>query len=50
MNDCNFTEIRMTKKDYFKLPPYMRKMTEGLMVLAHSRGGAKFIPVMLVNL
>lgn len=41
----NYTTIRMTKRDYFALPDFMRKQSEGPLVLATRNGEETFVRV-----
>jgi len=50
MNECDFQGVKMTKRDYFRLPATMRKMSNGLMVWSCALGKARFLPVILIDL
>lgn len=49
MNNHNFTEIRIKKDDYRRLPAHMRRLDNGPMVLSHINGKAEFVPVVIVR-
>lgn len=49
MNDFNFTGVRMKKKDWKLIPAYLRKVTDGKMVLASVGGKQAFVRVLIVD-
>ncbi|HEX7645897.1 MAG TPA: hypothetical protein VF450_00655 [Noviherbaspirillum sp.] len=49
MNNRNFTEIRIRKDDYFRLPAHLRRVDQGPMVLSHVNGKAAFVPAIIIH-
>ena len=49
MNTSDITGIRMTIKDYFRLPSHLRFAGERLMVLSIERGREVFVNVIFVG-
>lgn len=49
MNNGNFTGIRIFKRDYFALPPTMRQMSDGPMVLAMVAGRQTFVRALIIE-
>lgn len=50
MNDSNFSGIRMSKRDFFKLPDDLRQFSDGPMVLSMVAGRETFVRVLIVDL
>lgn len=50
MNDANFNGIRMSKRDFFRLPANLRQFSDGPMVLATVKGRQTFVRVLIVEL
>ena len=49
MNNRNFTEMLISKRDYFALPPEMRQMSDGPMVLATVGGRQTFVRAVIID-
>ncbi|WP_156117696.1 hypothetical protein [Collimonas arenae] len=49
MDKTDFTTLKMPRRDFFRLPPFLRHVEDGhLMVLSAVRGEQVFVPVHLV--
>lgn len=49
MNKEDFTAMRISKSDYFKLPDTMRQMSDGPMVLTMRAGRQTFVRVTILE-
>lgn len=49
MNEFNSTGVRISKRDYFKLPPEMRQISNGPMVLSRIAGRQTFVRAIIID-
>ena len=47
--NTNYNTIQMRKRDYFALPPSMRQLSDGPMVLAIREGRETFVRVFMLE-
>lgn len=50
MNVINFTGIRISRRDYFRLPDHLRVMAEeGPMILSKVNGSETFVDAIIID-
>jgi len=49
MNTSDFKGMLISKRDYFALPPSMRQMSDGPMVLATMGGRQTFVRALIIE-